>query len=513
MLFCPNPECPHRKRTGKPAEFVEETTHCADCGSRLTEKVAEKSDAPKFAISDFQKKIFYTLGLVVLWRILALIPAPGIDVEALGQFLTQRGGAVLGIPEMFFRVSIFALGIMPYISAYIIVEVLALFVKPLKSWREGGYQGRTKLKKTALVATVLVGLMQGYGIAAGIESMNDGRFIHNAGLSFHLILALTLTTGTFITIWIAELITENGIGHGISVLIVTGIAAGFFQQVPSLFSKIDGEIYEHSPFEIFLLVVVLGIALIALVVFAEKSHRRISVKFDDGKEAYMPLKLTTAGVVPASWASSLVLYPALIAGFWDNQVLLKIASALSPGKLAYSFVYAIVMIFLYYLFTALFYKPEKMIVFLKNKNAYISLPSGEESGKYIDRSLETMAFFGSLYLCLLVFMSEVSIRVLGLPIFIGGVGLIESVAIALDLSGESAVRRKSGNIVKVAEFHDVPKAGLCKSLLEGQGIQCHLRGYYYRALFYFFGPYIEISALVPEEKADEAAALIRDYIN
>ncbi|MDP2278992.1 MAG: hypothetical protein Q8K51_12280 [Nitrospirota bacterium] len=486
---------------------MEGITFCSDCGSPLSEEIIETANDSKITLNDFQKRLLYTIGVVLIWRILVLIPAPGINFEIMEEYLSRTGNILLPPSSMF--TSVFALGIMPYVSAYVMIEILALVVPPLKSWRKGSYQGRRKLKTVALATTFLLGIVQGYGIAKGLEGMMEGQIVRNPGLSFQIVLAVTLTAGAFLTIWIAELITKKGIGHGISILILSGFTAGFSNKLSGI--RINKEYYEHSPFEIFLFVIVLGIALIALVVFAEKSHRRIPVKFDDGKEAYIPLKLTTAGIVPVSWAASIVMLPVTIFSFTNSPSLQKIAVELSPGKLIYSVANVITIFFLYYLFTAFFYKPRKLIDFLKSKNAYIAIESGQGE-RYIDRSLEIMAFFGAMYLCFLVLVPEIAIRVLNIPIFIGGIGMIKTVGIGLDVFGESRLRRKEGNLIKIAEFHDLQKAGLSKSLLEQHDITSHLRGYYHRALLYFFGPYIEISLLVPEDKAEEAREIINCYI-
>lgn len=290
---------------------------------------------------------------------------------------------------------------------------------------------------------------------------------------------------------------------------------------------INRETLALSPFEIILLIGLVGIGLITFIVLMEKSHRRILVEFGNGEKAYIPLKLTTAGIVPASWAASIVMLPATIAGFIANPTAQQIAGALRPGRPVYFIAIVITIFFLYYLFTALFYKPEKMAETLRTKGASFVLPEGKGKREYIDRILEKMAFAGFLYLSIMVLFNEianyffntfivtkgytVTITVTIIVLGGGGLVLIKMVAIALDILKEGKIRRKA-SLVRVAEFHDIPKAGLCKSLLEGQGISCHLRGYYYRALLYFFGPYIEVSVLVPQDKADEAKELINRYI-
>jgi preprotein translocase subunit SecY len=508
MPFCPNPDCPHRKTTGKPAEFLEGITRCSDCGSFLIEEVTEKPDARKFTFSDFQKRLLYTIGLIILTRGLVFIPAPGINFEVLKSLFRASGGG-----SNFERISVFALGLMPYLSAYMIIEVLSFFIPPLKSWRAEGYSGRIKIKKVALIATFLLALVQGYGIAKGLEEMVGsvgGRIVQTPGLSFRLILALTLTTGSFIMIWIAELITKKGIGHGVSILIFAGYGAKVFSDFP-IIKMAFHENYQHGSLGYFYLFSIITIALIALIVLVEKSHRKISIKYDDGVEAYIPLKFTSAGTPPAEWTSTLIMTPVTILQFIDHPISQKLSMALLPGNIWYYIANIIGIIFLYYLFTSFFYDPKKMATFLKNKSASIVSPPGENEESYIDKKLELMVPIAALYLCLVAFAPNILSRIF--YSYLGGIGLITVVAIVLDLLEEMRSRRKGNNFVKVAELHDVPMAGLLKSILEQKSLPCFLRGYYHRALLYFFGPYIEISVLVPGDKVAEASEVIQKYLD
>ena len=518
MAYCLNPECPHKKKTGNPAEFQEGITHCSDCGSLLSEEVIEKEDTqkttPRITLTDLHKRILYTIGLVLFWKVLLLIPVPGINLQALGSLLGDEGSNSLlrffGFGSALERLSVFALGVMPYLSAYMIVEILSVFIQPLKSWRDEGYQGRIKIKRVAFIATFLLALLQGYGVAQGLEGMLGPvgeKIVRNPGLSFRLISALTLTGGTFLTIWIAELITEKGIGHGISILILVGHGPRIFSNIP----QIKFVSYEHSPLAYFLLFAIIAVALIALIVLMEKSYRKIPVRFSDDVEAYIPLKLTTAGIMPADWGSTLVMLPITVSGFINGSILQKLSEALFHGHIWYYIVYAIIILFLYYLFTSFFYNPKDMVTFLKNKNASILSSSGKNEESYIDRSLESMIPIAALYLRVVLFVPN-AIFDLFLNFHLDGIALIVAVAILFDLVEEIRLRRGS-HLVKVAELHDVPMAGLVKSLFEQKGLPCYLRGYYHRALLYFFGPYIEISVLVPEDRVTDAKEVIDNYLD
>jgi preprotein translocase subunit SecY len=522
MAFCLNPECPHKKKTGYPAEFQEGITHCSDCGSLLSEEVIEKEDTqkttPRITLTDLHKRVLYTIGFVLLWRVLLLIPAPGINLQALGSLLGDEGSNSLlrffGFGSALERLSVCALGVMPYLSAYMIVEILSVFIQPLKSWRAEGHQGRIKIRRVALFATFLFALFHGYMLAQGFEEMLapvGEKIVRNPGLSFRLISALTLTAGTFLTIWIAELITRKGIGHGISILIIVGYGPGIFLNVPQII--LASHEHSHSPLEYFLFFVIIAIVLIALIAVMENGHRKIPVKFNDGIEAYIPLKLTSAGIMPVEWTSTLIMLPTTLLLLIKNTAYLDLGlpEFLMPTGIWYYIIYSMITIFLYYLFTSFFYDPKKMATFLNNRQATIVSPPGKNEESYIDRSLEAMIPVGALYLCFLVFAPQVISPLLGFNL--GGVTLIITVAILLDLMEEMNIRRKGSNLVKIAELHDVPMAGLLKSLFEQKGLPCYLRGYYHRALLYFFGPYIEISVLVPEDKIIDAKEVIENYLD
>jgi preprotein translocase subunit SecY len=493
---------------GYPAEFREGVTHCSDCGSLLSEEVIEKENTQKTSqrtiLTDLHKRILYSIGFVLLWRVLVSIPVTGVNLEALEKFFQKPGH------ELPFTVfSLISLGVMPYLTAYMIVEILSLFIRPLKSWRIEGYSGRLKIRKVALLATFLLALWQGYGVAHGLEGMVGTigeKIVRSPGLSFRLISALTLTAGTFLTIWIADLISKKGIGHGISVLILTSYAGSIFFHIPEIKSLFRG--YRISPVS-FLLLSLIIIPILALVGFMERSKRKIQVRFNDGTEAYIPLKLTSAGTTPVEWASMLIMLPTTVLIFTKTTHFQWLMGALARTGFWYFIIDAVVIIFLYYLFTSFFYDPKQMIAKLKNKRASVVSPPGEKDEGYIDKSLESMIPVGALYLIFIVFIPKIFSRFSGF--ILEGTVLIIAVAIILDLVEEVRIRRQGGNLVKIAELHDVPMAGLVKSLLEQKGLPCYLRGYYHRALLYFFGPYIEISVLVPEDRVVDAREVIENY--
>ena len=506
---------------GYPAEFREGVTHCSDCGSLLSDEVSKKEDtqktSPRITLTDLHKSVLYTVGFVLPYRVLSLIPVPGINFQAFQELFGYEGffRGIFGYGSALERFSVIALGVLPYLTTYMIVEILSLFIQPLKSWRADGYQGRIKIRRVALFATFLLAFWQGYSLARGLEGMVGAvgeKIVRNPGLSFRLISALTVTAGTFIMIWLAELITRKGIGHGISILILVGYGPRILSNFPQI--KWVPDEHSHSPIEYFLLFAILAIALMVLIVVMEKSFRRISVKFNDGTGAYIPLKLTSAGIMPVEWTSTLIKLPTTVLLFIKNVTHLnrQLPESLTPPGIWYYVIYFLITIFLYYLFTSFFHDPKKIVTFLKNRQASIVYPPGKKEESYIDQSLEFMIPIAAVYLCAVVFAPN-AIFNLFFIFHLDSIGLITVAAILLDLMEEMRTKKKQTNLVKVAELHDVPMAGLVKSLLEQKGLPCYLRGYYHRALLYFFGPYIEISVLVPEDRMTDAKEAIENYLD
>ncbi len=523
MAFCLNPDCPYKKKIGRPAEFREGITHCSDCGGLLSEGVLREEVTQKtsrrITLTDLHKRILFTVGFVVIFRVLLLIPVPGIDMQALGSFFGKE--KFEGFLDLFStgpileKLSAFALGILPYVNAYMIIEILSVFIQPLKSWRAEGYQGRIKIKRVALFATFLFALFHGYAVAHGLENMVGAvgeKIIRNPGLSFRLISALSFTTGTFITIWIAELITRKGIGHGISVLLIAGYGPRILRTL-AYFILVSRHASSHSPLEYFLLFTLIFAALLFLIVLMEKGKREIPVRFNDDITAYLPLKLTSAGIMPVEWTSTLIMLPTTVLLTIENVAHLhwEVSRSLIPAGIWYYVIYVLITIFLYYLFTSFFYDSKKIITFLKSRQASIVSPPRKKKESYVDRSLEAMIPVAVVYLCFLVLMPQVMMRIPGFVFYLGSVNLIITVAVLLDIVEELRVRTKGNQLIKVAELHDIPMAGLVKSVLEQKGLPCYLRGYYHRALLYFFGPYIEISVLVPEDKVLDAREVIENY--
>jgi len=509
MPYCPNPKCPFRERHGESAEFVQGTKYCSDCDTPLTTddilgKAPKKTRRNR---AEFYKRIIWTLVLLGFWRILAYLSLPGINDDAFSRMASQD-------KQSSFRFTILALGLMPYIYGYILVEALALFVKPLKRWRsQEGQAGRLKLVRTARLVTLVLAVVHGSFLLSGMSKMFSGQIFIDPGLVFRSVLVLTLVAGTFLTIWIADMISMKGIGHGISILIIASYVAGLPRDIIRMVNLSVGE----NKFIYFVLPVLIVIGLISLVIFMEKAYRKTPVQFENGTDSYIPIKLTTAGTVPSAWANSmtaalsLFLMPSMSGGQQVHDILLWLAVFFGPGQAGRLIAYSIFVVFFYYLFTAFFYNPRQISAYLKDRTAEFKIPS-EGDSHFVNRSLERMAVIGCLYFLGIILFVEIAGRVTQIMVFaLDGVKLIVMVCIALDLANEVSMRWKSQNLVNVAEFQEPWKAGLLKNVLQQNKIPCVIRGYYHRALMYFFGPFVEMSVFVPAEKAKAATDQIDSH--
>jgi preprotein translocase subunit SecY len=521
LAYCPNIDCPHRKRTGKPAEFMEGITHCSDCGTELVAASQENKSLPqeKSGVSDLTTRILFTLGMIVLWQLISMIPVYGIDHKALSSFFNTR--EVLGKFGLGGRLSVGALGIMPYLTAYMLVELSALFVPKFKTWRAGGPDGRSKLRRLALFATIIIAFAQGYGVATGIELINDGAFVPHPGIMFRLITILTMTAVVFLLVWISDLITKRGIGHGISILIGSGIVVRFFIRAFGQANRMISEVKLANiggppplfPIVVKVLFVILIItALFTLIAFIERYHKKIHVKLEDGKDAYIPLKLTAAGIIPASLLAPIILFiPVMLLGTFGNKSIQQLAASLVFGGTAYYIVLFPLVIIFYFFLSAQFYNPEKLSAFVSAKNAEMAPHSEADVGSNFDKTLKLFTILGALYLFAIVALYRWLFWPKAAAVVFSGLVLIQIVAISMDIWGELKARKQMGELVKVRECHDIPKAGYLKSILESHGIPCHVQGYYHRALYYIFGPYLEMPVLVPEANQSEAEELAEKY--
>jgi preprotein translocase subunit SecY len=397
-----------------------------------------------FSIAELKNRVLFTLSLLAVYRIGAHIPTPGINSEALSRFLTEKGGAMMGFFDMFSggalsRVTIFALGIMPYISASIIFQLLTVVIPALGKIAKEGDAGRKKIVKYTRYATVVIAAIQSFGIAAGIEGMGGGEFVQNPGWSFRIMTMITLTAGTAFLMWLGEQITERGIGNGISLIIFAGIVARFPSAIVSTFNLTRAG--ELSIFLVALLVFVM-VAVVAGIVFIERGQRKIPVQYArrvvgkkvfGGQNTHLPLKINTSGVIPPIFASSIIMFPATIAGFIAIPWVQSIAKQLSPGTAPYTLLYVGLIFFFSYFYTAVIFNPVDIADNLQKHGGFIpGIRPGQKTSEYIYRVLTRLTLVGAVYLSVVCVMPELMISKFNVPFYFGGTSLLIAVGVALD---------------------------------------------------------------------------------
>ncbi|HMK44896.1 MAG TPA: preprotein translocase subunit SecY, partial [Dissulfurispiraceae bacterium] len=359
-------------------------------------------------------------------------------------FLLDRGGAMMGFFDMFSggalsRLTIFALGIMPYISASIIFQLLTVVIPQLGKLAKEGDAGRKKIVRYTRYATVVIAAIQSFGIAVGLEGMNGGQFIQHPGWGFRIMTMITLTSGTAFLMWLGEQITERGIGNGISLIIFAGIVARFPNAVESTFSLVRaGEL------NIFLLVVLVlvMVAVVAGIIFIERGQRKIPVQYAKrvignrmfgGQTTHLPLKINTAGVIPPIFASSILMFPATVAGFISIPWVQDFAKLLSPGHALYSMVYVGLIVFFAFFYTAVIYNPMDISDNLQKNGGFIyGIRPGQKTAEYIYKVLTRLTFIGACYLSIVCVLPEIMISKFNVPFYFGGTSLLIAVGVALD---------------------------------------------------------------------------------
>lgn len=397
-----------------------------------------------FKIPELKSRVFFTLALLTVYRIGAHIPTPGINGEELSKFLTEKGGAIMGFFDMFSggalsRVTIFALGIMPYISASIILQLLTVVIPAIGKLAKEGEAGRKTIIKYTRYGTVVISAIQSFGIAVGLESMAQGAFIQSPGWSFRLLTMITLTSGTAFIMWLGEQITERGIGNGISLIIFAGIVARFPAAVLSTFRLIQAG--EMSIFFIIFLVAMM-VAVVGIIVFIERGQRKIPVQYAKrvvgkkvygGQSTHLPLKINTPGVIPPIFASSIIMFPATVAGFIVVPWVQSFARQLAPGTVVYTLLYVGMIFFFSYFYTAVIFNPVDIADNIKKYGGYIpGIRPGQKTSEYIYRVLTRLTFVGAIYLAVICVLPELLITRFNVPFYFGGTSLLIVVGVALD---------------------------------------------------------------------------------
>ena len=395
-------------------------------------------------IEELKNRVFFTLAFLAVYRIGCHIPTPGINGEELSKFLTAKGGALMGFFDIFSggalsRMTIFALGIMPYISASIILQLLTVVVPAIGKLAKEGEEGRKKITKYTRYGTVFISAVQSFGIAVGLESMSQGAFIQNPGWSFRLMTMITLTAGTAFIMWLGEQITERGIGNGISLIIFAGIVARLPNAIISTARLIKaGEL----SIIFFILIIAMMVFVIGAIIFIEKGQRKIPVQYAKrvvgrkvygGQSTHLPLKVNTSGVIPPIFASSIIMFPATIAGFISIPWVQGFARQLSPGTVLYTTLYVGMIIFFSYFYTAIIFNPVDVADNLKKYGGYIpGIRPGQKTADYLYRVLSRLTFIGAIYLSIVCVLPTLLIKNFNVPFYFGGTSLLIVVGVALD---------------------------------------------------------------------------------
>jgi preprotein translocase subunit SecY len=398
-------------------------------------------------ISDLRRRLVFTLLMLGVYRAGVAIPTPGIDGKALADFFQQASSTVFGLVNLFSggaleRFSIFALGIMPYISSSIILQLLTVVVPALERLSKEGEAGRRKITQYTRYGTVGLSLLQGFFISVGLEQIQapgGSSVVFHPGWSFRLMTMITLTSGTAFIMWLGEQITERGVGNGISLIIFAGIVASLPSAVTTTTEFVrEGEL---SIFVV-LLILVTMLATIAAVIFMERGHRRIPVQYAKrvvgrrvygGQSSHLPLKLNTAGVIPPIFASSVLIFPATIASFADHPWAQSVASMLAPGSLVYDICYVALIIFFCYFYTAVVFNPVDVADNMKKYGGFIpGIRPGQRTAEYIDRVLSRVTLSGAIYIAIICLLPTLLISSFNVPFYFGGTALLIVVGVALD---------------------------------------------------------------------------------
>jgi preprotein translocase subunit SecY len=400
-----------------------------------------------FNIPELKKRILLTLGMVAVYRVGAHIPTPGIDGVALEQFFQAAQGTLLGFFDMFSggalrRLTLFALGIMPYIDASIILQLLQVVIPHLEKLAKEGEMGRKKLIQYTRYGTIVIGIIQSLGISIGLESMQSpsgAPIVPNPGWGFRLLTIITLTAGTAFIMWLGEQITEKGIGNGISLIIFSGIVARMpiaIAQTVSLYRA--GEI---SAVLIIALLVMMA-TVIGTILFVESGQRKIPVQYAKrvvgrkvygGQSTYIPLKINTSGVIPPIFASSIIMFPATIAQFINVPFMQAVSKALTPGELLYEALYVTMIFFFCYFYTAIVFNPVDLADNMKKYGGFIpGIRPGRKTAEFIDRVLTRINLGGAFYVSVICVLPDVLIRWFNVPFYFGGTSILIGVVVAKD---------------------------------------------------------------------------------
>ena len=418
---------------------------------------------------ELKRRLMFLLGALIVYRIGAHIPVPGIDPSVLSDLFSRQKDGILGMFNMFSggalsRFTVFALGIMPYISASIIMQLMTVASPALEALKKEGQAGQHKISQYTRYGTVVLAFFQALGIAVALEAQPG--LVLDPGLAFRLETVITLVTGTMFLMWVGEQITERGLGNGISIIIFAGIAAGLPGSLGGILELVNTG--AMNPLTAIVIVAIV-IVVTAFVVFVERGQRRILVnyakrqvgnKLYGGQSSFLPLKLNMAGVIPPIFASSIILFPATLAGWFgsgESMLWLKdVSVALSPGQPLYILFYAAAIIFFCFFYTALVFNTRETSDNLKKSGAFIpGIRPGEQTSRYIEKILTRLTLIGAVYITIVCLLPEFLILKWNVPFYFGGTSLLIIVVVTMDFMSQVqafAMSHQYENLLKKANF-------------------------------------------------------------
>jgi preprotein translocase subunit SecY len=403
-------------------------------------------------LPELKKKIFWTFLLLAVYRLGIHVPVPGVDTMALQDFFQSAKNTLFGLFDMFSggglnKLSIFTLGIMPYISASIVMQLLTVVSPELaRLQKEEGAAGRKKITQYTRYGTVLITLIQGLGIAVGLENMTSptgAPVVLHPGLGFKFMTVMTLTAGTVFLMWLGEQITEKGVGNGISLIIFAGIVAGLPRAIIQTFSLIgQGEM----SLMVFLLLVIVMAGSIVAIVFMERGQRRIPIQYAKrmvgrkmygGQTTHLPLRINTAGVIPPIFASSILLFPGTIASFYQADWVQMVANWFNPSSIVYNVLFIGMIVFFCYFYTAIIFDPKQIAENIRKQGGFVpGIRPGQKTREYLDRVLARLTLWGSMYISAVCVLPMILIAQFNVPFYFGGTSILIVVGVAMDFMSQ-----------------------------------------------------------------------------
>ncbi len=403
------------------------------------------------AIPELRRRILFTLGMLAVYRIGCHVPTPGIDAQVLAKFFEGTEGTLLGMVSAFTggaleRMTIFALGIMPYISASIILQLLTVVFEPLEKLSKEGEQGRKKITQWTRYGTIMLAIIQGFGIAVGLQAMVGPAgepVVPAPGPGFIFMTVLTLTAGTAFIMWLGEQITERGIGNGISLIIFAGIVAAMPSAIVNTIRLVDTGAMTPT---VVIFIMALMMAVVAAIIYMERAQRRVPIHYAKrvvgmrnmgGQASHLPLKINMSGVIPPIFASSIMMFPATVAQMIDVPWVQLIAGVMTPDHWIYNVFYVAFIVFFCYFYTAVTFNPVNVAENVKNQGGFVpGVRPGKETADYLDTVLGRLTFAGAIYVSVVCVLPTLMISQLNVPFFFGGTSLLIVVGVGMDTASQ-----------------------------------------------------------------------------